>query len=790
MKRFLAASMLILTYIGGVMPQTLPENVKLAIESRDHVRALAELQALRAADDRSFAANNYDYLLARTAESDGQLSAAMEYYQAVASRESVLRPYAFKHLAQIARSTGNLTLERIYLNSILLLSPDSLLANAGADRLARSNFESGNYAETIRILNDGPVKPANGLRQNAKDRSFREDQALLAEAYLRSGLTEPARQIFLNLINNVPNPAQPDDVALTGAKGLDVLDAGADNLGKKAPDLGEGENMRRGNIYQFNRDFESAKLHFETVIANFPTGQNAADAAYQIGRGYTQRGEFVESLKWYERVAERYPESPTAKDALLAAASAYARVGKYKEAIARYQAFIDRFPGDDKLDRAYLNIVDIYRDQRQDSDALKWCAKTEEALKGSTPEAVAIFTQARIYAAREEWDLELKALDRLKNYADLGGATVPGGTGSAEVAFMKAYALEKSKRFAEAIDAYLAIPDGRSEYYGWRATERLNALSGDEAAKPYIAQKTGALATGLKAMDADERRRNAIGILRMSELAEVREKAMAALKSAIKALPRYQNVPAFKPVVETSEQTGQTVGDALLRLGLYDEAAPELDTKPGANADVDFRLAGYYCRGDRGDRGLALIEPLWKKIPADYPIELIHRDQLTMLYPAPYADELLRNAPAKGVNPQLLLAIMRQESRFQPDAKSFAAARGLMQFISTTSVRIAGEVGRGSFRQDDLYYPPTAILLGSQYLADLFKIFPNETDAVVASYNGGDDNVKSWFTRARSNLPERYVPEVVYVQSKDYVYKVMANYRMYQFLYDENLRPR
>jgi len=185
---------------------------------------------------------------------------------------------------------------------------------------------------------------------------------------------------------------------------------------------------------------------------------------------------------------------------------------------------------------------------------------------------------------------------------------------------------------------------------------------------------------------------------------------------------------------------------------------------------------------------MAFIEPVWRKIPADFPIELIPSDHLEMLHPAPYADELLTHAPERGVDPRLLLAIMRQESRFQPDAKSYAAARGLMQFISTTSTRVAGAVGRDNFRQDDLYYPPTAILFGSQYVADLFRSFPDQPEAVAASYNGGDDNMKRWLARARSNEPERYVPEVVFAQSKDYVYKVMASYRMYQYLYDEQLR--
>ena len=224
-----------------------------------------------------------------------------------------------------------------------------------------------------------------------------------------------------------------------------------------------------------------------------------------------------------------------------------------------------------------------------------------------------------------------------------------------------------------------------------------------------------------------------------------------------------------------------------------DEAVPEIEAAaPGlakASDDNAFTLATDDLRGDRGDRAIEFIEPLWKKIASDYPVELMPRGQLDLLYPAVYQYSLLHFTHGRQVDPRLILAIMRQESRFQPDAKSYAAARGLMQFIATTSARVGGELGRDNFDQDELYYPPTAILFGAQYLADLFKAFPNQPDAVAASYNGGDDNMKRWLARSRSNRPERYVPEIMFAQSKDYVYRVMANYRMYQLLYDENLRP-
>jgi soluble lytic murein transglycosylase len=133
---------------------------------------------------------------------------------------------------------------------------------------------------------------------------------------------------------------------------------------------------------------------------------------------------------------------------------------------------------------------------------------------------------------------------------------------------------------------------------------------------------------------------------------------------------------------------------------------------------------------------------------------------------------------------------MRQESRFRADAKSISAARGLMQFIPSTADLIATQLGKKSFSQDELYSPPTAILFGSQYLGNLFKQFPAMPQAVAASYNGGEDNVARWTQRARTNDPDRYVMEVAFAQSKDYVYKVVANFRVYQMLYTEQLRPR
>jgi soluble lytic murein transglycosylase len=229
----------------------------------------------------------------------------------------------------------------------------------------------------------------------------------------------------------------------------------------------------------------------------------------------------------------------------------------------------------------------------------------------------------------------------------------------------------------------------------------------------------------------------------------------------------------------------------LLTLGLYDEALPEFlatATAKNPTPDQSYAIARLSLRAGLPNRAVRFAEQLWKTIPADYVTDLAPRDLIEMLYPAPFRESLLKHAPARNVDPRFVLAIARQESRFQPEAKSVAAARGMMQFIASTANEMAAELKLAKFEQDDLYNADTALLFGSHYLANLFKLFPDQPQAVAGSYNGGADNLARWLARSRSNDPDRYVPEIGFSQTKDYVYKVMANFWTYQKLYDAQLQ--
>ena len=159
-------------------------------------------------------------------------------------------------------------------------------------------------------------------------------------------------------------------------------------------------------------------------------------------------------------------------------------------------------------------------------------------------------------------------------------------------------------------------------------------------------------------------------------------------------------------------------------------------------------------------------------------------------YPAPYRLQVVSEAKKRGLDPRLVLAIMKQESVFKPNAKSPSAARGLLQLTIDAAQKYAKRAGYNQVTDEMLYQPNVNIAIGSQYLADISNMFAGLPEAIAASYNGGEDNVARWLGRTNQNDEGVFAAEVGFTESKNYVFKVMAYYRAYRQLYDSNLNRR
>ncbi len=159
-------------------------------------------------------------------------------------------------------------------------------------------------------------------------------------------------------------------------------------------------------------------------------------------------------------------------------------------------------------------------------------------------------------------------------------------------------------------------------------------------------------------------------------------------------------------------------------------------------------------------------------------------------YPVLYRADLLKYAKSKNIDPRFVLAIMKQESSFRANAKSPSAARGLLQLVYDTAIKYNAQSGFPNLQADDLYQPSVNIAIGSTYLADLKNQFGGLYEAIAASYNGGEDNAARWLNRSTPKEAGVFAAEVGFAETKNYVFKVMNNYRVYRALYTEDLLKR
>ena len=130
-----------------------------------------------------------------------------------------------------------------------------------------------------------------------------------------------------------------------------------------------------------------------------------------------------------------------------------------------------------------------------------------------------------------------------------------------------------------------------------------------------------------------------------------------------------------------------------------------------------------------------------------------------------------------------VMAIMREESRFNPRAKSEAAARGLLQFIITTARDIGRDIGLVNVTDEDLYDPRVIIRLGAKYVSTLSKQFENDRYATVAAYNAGPHQVALWQRLSPGAGDDFFLSSINFDETKQYVRKVMNSYRRYAEIY-------
>lgn len=210
--------------------------------------------------------------------------------------------------------------------------------------------------------------------------------------------------------------------------------------------------------------------------------------------------------------------------------------------------------------------------------------------------------------------------------------------------------------------------------------------------------------------------------------------------------------------------------EALIELGLSKEAVSELIYISKYTSSIEEIL--YICSKFQELGEYKYLVRLAAKLPS---AEDIYRFR----YPPAYLDIVNGLSMKYEIDPSLVLSVMREESRFDPDARSIAGALGLMQIMPQTAYRIDNDLKIGINDPYNILDIETNLHIGTYLLSNLINEFGSYSYA-LAAYNAGREKVRMWLQNGKYKSVEEFIEDIPYPETREYVKRVITTYFEYK----------
>jgi soluble lytic murein transglycosylase len=477
------------------------------------------------------------------------------------------------------------------------------------------------------------------------------------------------------------------------------------------------QRLDLADTFMAHRQFDNAQALYRQ-LAN---GVFASRARYQLARIQFLREDYSGAIRSFEEVAKDYPGTDWEKDSEYQIASCYWRLGDYPNSEKAYVRYMAKYGRLGQYEGAVRNLVDVYRAMSENGKALALIDSTLRRQTTVATRQVLLFSKAKVLYIQGRYTAARTL------FGDLARArlrSTPGGTTREEARYFEALSLAKAGSQAAAEVIWRELARDAHSYYGQKSLVQL----------------------GMNLPDAE--------VTVCTSPQNVAVNQVANLESHRRPL-----FTSVQPVVDPVSE--------LAFLQLWDEAALWMETKqprPAPQAAAELAYAG-----GRYHRSIFYAD----RLP---------RSERTspLLYPAGFRRIICNEAQQHAVDPLWLHAIIWQESKYNPAARSGASARGLMQFIPETAAAVSSALGMQNLQLEKLYEPAVNIRLGAYYWKSLLSEL-RRPEMALAAYNGGIDNVRRW--RAKwAETDEFFVADIGFVETKRYVMEVFKARAAYQAL--------
>ena len=446
--------------------------------------------------------------------------------------------------------------------------------------------------------------------------------------------------------------------------------------------------------------------------------------AYRIGRG-SQLGEREGATQAYQQMVQSFPNDPETAQALIR----LSRITEPGAAIGYLDQVISRFPA--KADAALLAKAKLLDAQNSPEAATQTRRALLDRYPNSSAAAELRWTIAQQYASAKDFQTAWRWAEPILRQN-------PDSEFAPQAGFWVGKWAQQLGKQSEARSAYeWVLKHYPQSYYAWRSAAFLGWKVGDFDSTRQMNPSVSRPAS---------RPELPVGSATLKELHQLGQDQEAwALWQTEFQNPRQPTV-------------AEQFTDGIMRLGV------------GDYLDGIF-MVSYLSERERPEEqaqsnALKQQAAYWRS-----------------LYPFPFLESIESWSQQRQINPLLVTALIRQESRFMPGVQSSVGAKGLMQVMPETGSWIASKIQLKQYRLED---PNDNIKLGTWYLDYTHQEYQGNSMLAVASYNAGPGAVAGWLQKGITD-PDAFVEAIPYDETKGYVKSVFENYWNYLRLYNPEI---
>jgi len=486
-------------------------------------------------------------------------------------------------------------------------------------------------------------------------------------------------------------------------------------------------------------DYPTAASQFARLVGIEKTAKDAARALYQQARSYELDGDWQAAVQIFEQAYAADPTGRWSAAALMSSLRIHWTQDNIETALQRFRQLSNRSGWRRSLARAALFLASSDLVRGETSRAGAWLDQADKAIRTVTPETA--YWRGRL-------------------------AELEGKTTSAVGHYATALAQDPFHPLSEA------------------ARSRLD--------RPELAAARRARGVHLAGIGSTQELHQAWLLLG--------DRDPLGTKSRDHLLRHFQNSSKARPFLEMRMVPATEWGiwdtdldspdKLLLALGIIEHMSPAVG-EYFPTADISLALTASRLLAESGQyrQSLRFSEILSDRLPDELPPQFLPIAYRRLLYPIPYQPQIRLNASSADVDPHLLAAIIREESRFDPLAVSAASALGLTQFVLSTARRYGLRIDRPHLEASDLHRPEVAIALGAAYLADLTDRYSGRAYPAIAAYNAGENQADLWQSYCYSLEPAEYFTKVGFSQTRAYLEKVVRSWLQYKAIYGSEAEP-